>query len=235
MRTLETRANSVLRQRMHERGEAEKTRRTLTALAAIALLACVANSTIERRGGGPYAPVNEQNGGSLRYYEGTKSREDAYREMYAFCGGNYQIVDERDINRGASTSYNPNSYNTTVTTMIEHVIDFRCLQAPAQGQQGAQVRLTGDEWRVARDEVARQSACPSATVDHEVASPTPGAKGYAVSACGRRWLCSAGNGMAACSVDQGAAPAPSYAPAPPASGIPPPPPPPPVDVSAPSL
>lgn len=220
---------------MSESVEAARTRRALTSLLAIVLLACAASSTIERRGGGPYAPVNERNGGSLRYYEGTKSREDAYREMYTFCGGGYEIVDERDINRGASTNYNPNSYNTTVTTMIEHVIDFRCVQSGPPAAGG--VRLTGEEWRLAQDEVRRQTGCQSVAVAYEVASPTPGAKGYALNACGRRWLCSAGNGMAACSVDQsqGAsapAPVPAPMPQPPADG---PPPPPPVDVSAPGL
>lgn len=193
--------------------EARRTWNTLAVLAGVAALACMSSSSIEARGGSSYAPVNERRGGSLRYYEGTKSREDAYQEMFTYCGGTYEIVDERDVNRGMTTSYNRYSYNTTTTTMIEHVIDFRCVDQPGRGN--APVRLTGDEWRLARDYVVRTSGCPSANVEHEVASPTPGAKGYAVSACGQRWLCSAGNGMAVCGIDgargaTGTPPAPQY-------------------------
>ncbi len=202
--------------------EAGRTKRLLWALVGLVLLACAASSSIEARGGGAYAPVNERNGGSLRYYEGTKSREDAYREMYTYCRGGYEITNERDVNRGSNTTYN--GYGSTVTSMIEHIIDFRCVGTPGGTNQA--VRLSGDEWRLARDEVARRANCPSANVEHEVGSPTAGAKGYAVSACGQRWLCSAGNGMAACSVD-GAQPLTSA----PANGLPPPPPPPPVDLT----
>jgi hypothetical protein len=177
--------------------EASRTWNTVIGLVGIALLAC-ASSTIEGRGGGAFAPANERRGGSLRYYEGTKSRDDAYREMFTYCSGPYEISDERDLNRGVSTQYNRYSYNSTTTTMIEHIIDFRCVDQP---RAAPTVRLTGDEWRLSRDYVAQNSGCPSATVEHEVASPTPGAKGYAVSACGQRWLCSAGNGMAVCGVD----------------------------------
>ena len=207
--------------------EASRTWNTVIGLVGIALLAC-ASSTIESRGGGAFAPANERRGGSLRFYEGTKSRDDAYREMFTYCGGPYEISDERDVNRGVNTQYNRYSYNTTTTTMIEHVIDFRCVD---QARAATTVRLTGDEWRLARDYVAQNSGCPSATVDHEVASPTAGAKGYAVSACGQRWLCSAGNGMAVCGVD--GAPPPTVSgwnpgPPPPAPGpsqVPPPAPP----------
>lgn len=181
--------------------EAQKTWNVVTGLVAFVLMACVSSSTIERRGGTAYAPMNEQRGGSLRYYENTRTRDDVYKEMYAYCGGNYEIVNERDVNRGTTTNYNRYSYNTTTTTMVEHVIDFRCVNQPAQR---AAVTLTGDEWRIARDTVAQQSGCPSANVEHEVTSPTAGAKGYAVEACGQRWLCSAGNGVAACAPDRAA-------------------------------
>jgi hypothetical protein len=122
---------------------------------------------------------------------------------------------------------------------VEHVIDFRCLEQGQARPQGGPVRLTGDEWRLARDQVVASSGCATATVEHEVASPTPGAKGYAVAACGRRWLCSAGNGMAACA-PQGGAMQPQPAPQPeyqlqPTPGVPPPPPPPPVDAQVPTL
>lgn len=212
--------------------EGRRTKRVLWALVGLALLACAASSSIEARGASPYGPTNERNGGSLRYYEGTKSREDAYREMYAFCRGSYEITNERDVNRGSNTTYN--GYGSTVTSMVEHIIDFRCVGTPA----ASQVRLSGDEWRLARDEVARQTNCPSATVEHEVASPTAGAKGYAVVACGQRWLCSAGNGMAACSVDGAKQPWSQPGPPPPndpSLGVPPPPPPPPVDQTVPTL
>lgn len=180
--------------------EARRTWSTLAILAGVAALACVSSSSIEARGGASaYAPANERRGGSLRYYEGTKTREDAYQEMFTYCGGNYEIVNERDVNRGMTTQYNRYSYNTTTTTMIEHVIDFRCLDQARSASSA--VRLTGDEWRLSRDYVVQHSGCPSANVEHEVASPTPGAKGYAVSACGQRWLCSAGNGVAVCGVD----------------------------------
>ena len=193
--------------------EARRTWNTVIALVGIALLACV-SSTIEGRGnGGAYAPANEQRGGSLRYYEGTKSRDDAYREMFTYCGGPYEIAAERDVNRGMTTNYS--RYNTTTTASIEHVIDFRCVEQTPR--TSSTVRLSGDEWRLARDWVIQNSGCPQANVDHEVASPTPGAKEYAVSACGQRWLCSAGNGMAVCGVDGSPAPA--------MSGGPPPPPP----------
>lgn len=192
--------------------EARRTWNTVIALVGIALLACV-SSTIEGRGsGGAYAPANEQRGGSLRYYEGTKSRDDAYREMFTYCGGPYEIAAERDVNRGMTTNYS--RYNTTTTASIEHVIDFRCVEQTAR--TSSTVRLSGDEWRLARDWVIQNSGCPQANVDHEVASPTPGAKGYAVSACGQRWLCSAGNGMAVCGADG--------SPAPTMNGGPPPPP-----------
>jgi hypothetical protein len=177
--------------------EATRTWNAIVGLIGITLFAC-ASSTIESRGGGAFAPVNEQRGGSLRFFEGSKSRDDAYREMFAYCGGPYEISDERDVNRGVNTSYNRYSSSATTTTLVEHIIDFRCVEK-ARGPSA--VRLTGDEWRLSRDFVVQKSSCPSATVDHEVASPTPGAKGYAVSACGKRWLCSAGNGMAVCSAD----------------------------------
>ena len=183
--------------------EASRTWNTVIGLVAIALLAC-ASSTLEGRGGGAFAPANERRGGSLRYVEGTKSRDDAYREMFAYCGGPYEIADERDMSRGVNTQYNRYSYSTTTTTMLEHLIEFRCVD---QARAASSVRLTGDEWRLSRDFVAQNSGCPSATVEHEVASPTPGAKGYAVSACGQRWLCSAGNGMAVCGVDGALPPA----------------------------
>lgn len=185
---------------MHGQPLPDERRRTLsvvTGLLGLALLACV-SSTIEARGRSAYAPANEHRGGSLRYFEGTKSRDEAYREMFTFCGGAYEIVGERDVGRGTTTNYNRYGYGSTTTTMIEHVIDFRCVE---QGSRGPAVRLSGDEWRLSRDYVIAQSGCASANVEHEVASPTPGAKGYAVSACGQRWLCSAGNGVAACAVD----------------------------------
>jgi hypothetical protein len=191
--------------------EARRTWNSVIGLVGLALLAC-ASSTIEGRGGGAFAPANERRGGSLRYYEGTKSRDDAYREMFTYCSGPYEISDERDLNRGVSTQYNRYSYNSTTTTMIEHIIDFRCVDQP---RAASTVRLTGDEWRLSRDYVAQNSGCPSATVEHEVASPTPGAKGYAVSACGQRWLCSAGNGMAVCGVDGAPPPTTGWNPGPP--------------------
>jgi len=204
---------------LQQSDEARRTWNTVIGLSGVALLACAA-STIEGRGGGAYAPANEGRGGSLRYYEGTKSRDDAYREMFTYCGGAYEITQERDLNRGVNTSYNRYSYSTTTTAMIEHVIDFRCVEQ-ARAPSSA-VRLTGDEWRLARDYVAQNGNCPSAAVQHEVASPTPGAKGYAVAGCGQRWLCSAGNGMAVCGLD--GAPPPTvnpYAP-PPGQPLPPP-------------
>lgn len=214
--------------------EARRTWTTLAVLAGLAALACVSSSSIEGRGtSSAYAPVNERRGGSLRYYEGTRSRDDAYQEMYTYCGGAYEIVDERDVNRGMSTSYNRYSYNTTTTTMIEHVIDFRCVDQP--GTASASVRLTGDEWRLSRDYVLQHSGCPTANVEHEVASPTPGAKGYAVSACGQRWLCSAGNGMAVCGVDGAAQRAPQPMPQPTAQPLPAPQPLPLPDAPPPSL
>lgn len=208
------------------RSEAEKTRDVVLGLIGIALLACTSSSTIERRGGTAYSPVNEQRGGSLRYYEGSKSRDDVYREMFTYCGGQYEITSERDVNRGTNTTYSRYSYNTT--SYVEHVIDFRCLDTP-NTNAAAVVRITGDEWRIAQDTVARQTGCAQAAVRHEVASPTPGAKGYAVDACGQQWLCSAGNGVAACAPSgqqveqQPLAPPPTPTPS---VGVPPPPPPP---------
>lgn len=207
--------------------EARRTWNVVVALLGVAVLACVGTSTIERRGGSAWAPMNEQRGGSLRYYEGTKSRDDVYREMFQYCGGPYEIASERDVDRGMTTHYTRNAWTTSTT--IEHVIDFRCVGQP-QRAQASGVRLSGDEWRLSRDYVVQYSGCPTANVEHEVASPTPGAKGYAVLACGQKWLCSAGNGVAVCAVDGNQPPA---QPAPWPQSQPPPAPPP--DVSVPLL
>ena len=54
----------------------------------------------------PYAPSNKTADGDLRYLNaGAKAvvdarRDDAYRKMYAHCGGPYEIVREED-ERGA--------------------------------------------------------------------------------------------------------------------------------------
>jgi len=67
---------------------------------ALLLSGCTATMQTTTRQSTPYAPTNEIRGGTVSYLdEGadfmrTRRREDAYKKMHDYCGGDYRIVSE---------------------------------------------------------------------------------------------------------------------------------------------
>jgi hypothetical protein len=79
--------------------------RTVLATLVVATFLCGCSSGNVNTAGPetkPYAPTNVTADGDIRYLNaGAKSvrdarREDAYKKMYAHCGGPYEIVREED-------------------------------------------------------------------------------------------------------------------------------------------
>lgn len=83
--------------------------------------ACAANM-VETRGASVYGPTNERRGGRVKYLADGASfvvqsrREDAYQQMYRFCGGQYQIVREWNELGGQVTTGWANSQTTGSAT-----------------------------------------------------------------------------------------------------------------------
>ena len=83
------------------------------ALFLLVLSGCAAQMVSHRSA---YAPVNEQNGGQVRYLAAgiapvqQARREDAYRQMFRRCGGRYRIVSEASEAAGSYTVANARGY-----------------------------------------------------------------------------------------------------------------------------
>ncbi len=195
--------------------EKDKTLLLLRVASAVSLLAC-ATSSIERRGGSPYAPVNEQRGGSLKYLEYSRTRESLYQEMYQYCRGPYEIANERTEVVSTDTHVYRNQISTSNTRM--NIIDFRCVaRAPEPAPAPAALAtVAGEDRDVAGQWVANQTRCPGTTVDGEVAPTAPGVRTFALTACGQRWLCNVANRLASCAPQTPTVAAPVPPPPPPA-------------------
>jgi len=96
---------------------------------------CVGSKMIQTYGDGTskYAPSNDRKGGIVSYSLDArksvikKSRETAYKRMYDFCAGSYQIEREGQKSGGGMAMNTPgNPGFSTMMYSSEWVIHFTC-------------------------------------------------------------------------------------------------------------
>lgn len=101
------------------------------AVMMFALSGCAAQM-MRTSGESEYAPVNEGNGGQVRYLAAgippvqRARREDAYRQMYEQCQGRYRILSESSESAGAIVQ--PVGTSAMVHQGSWRYIDFECVQ-----------------------------------------------------------------------------------------------------------
>lgn len=67
---------------------------------ALTMAGCAQTQRLPKPSSSPYAPVNESNHGSVRYFQAyapaaeQMHREAAYEQAYKACGGSYTIIRE---------------------------------------------------------------------------------------------------------------------------------------------
>ncbi len=104
---------------------------------------------MQSSGESQYAPMNERNGGQVRYLAAgippvqKARREDAYKQMFEKCDGRYRIVSESSESAGSITTgqahaYGNNAYGSAVTVNGSwRYIDFECGAAPSRPDEPA--------------------------------------------------------------------------------------------------
>jgi hypothetical protein len=100
------------------------------------LAGCGATMVRSARTDSPYAPTNEDHGGTVKYLSDGASfvvegrRKDAYKQMYESCRGPYRIVEEHGASEGSATGVYvaPNAtYGSAITAPINYeYITFQC-------------------------------------------------------------------------------------------------------------
>jgi hypothetical protein len=103
----------------------------LVAGLSLALSGCAAQM-MQSSGESQYAPMNERNGGQVRYLAAgippvqRSRREDAYKQMYERCNGRYRIISENSESAGAIV--HPVGGAAMVQQGSWRYIDFECEQ-----------------------------------------------------------------------------------------------------------
>jgi len=122
-------------------------------LATAALSACAAHMVSNPNAA--YAPVNAaEHGGEIRYRSSgllaSKRREDAYKQMYAACGGSYRIDGESDRAGAKYTFVNSQtnaSASGTANTTYNLGGSTTNAQATGQSNTSAEVTTVQSEYR----------------------------------------------------------------------------------------
>lgn len=130
--------------------------RTLALLIALAVAAvgCTAQMVKSAAASGsPYAPLNEQRAGIVRYLSDgaefvvRKRREDAYKQMFKSCAGAYRITAEGDVTDGRVVSSSLTGSSSTDAT-AKAAASGRAVTATAQSSTKETVEGTSFEFNV---------------------------------------------------------------------------------------